>query len=660
MFDRGNFNTLAAFDEAFRGTQFVCHWLVDLEIELGHAAMADPKWHERRIQFCEEFLRRFPDEDPLTRQNVREALAEATFGAGDHVRGDALYEQWLTADPQWGWGWIGWADNYFIWATGSKIDLPRAEALLKQGLGIPGVRDREDILECLSDLCAEQGRHEEAKALQKECETLRTSELSHPLEAAFDCGEEGMRLNQLPAVVERARPEHEQPPASAAPAKSRKIGRNDPCPCGSGKKYKKCCLAQDEAAARPASQAAQVAPSLWRNVASIQTAPSTASPNLIPDWDVETWDQDTLPPETRRRLDELWNAFEALSKPTTQQMDTFLSALLEFPAEATDWADLFHRFARASHPELPAVFHRIAGNVTHTAETGLAFYYWAAAEEFVRCGHPQLLPEVAAGFRKLDLDSYDAEALWYLIDWLLAESFEAETRALAEHFLPILRADEGLMPETVPQACNLIFELRVGAHLRHDKNSEPDVERLAKELRRNVEEDIHLDAGRSVAAVIAGDSPATPWSRAEFELVMGDVSEDSKAWEDCLRLFCLLVHVAREAWHFEQQPPGRALRGLTLMLNSVYDALDSGVKQPRNASQNLLDHLLPAGLEARLAHSCRDLIGLNKPRTRLMLDTHDVLLRFATRHQLLSEPDIARSRQKLDRLRQQLDEIDGG
>ena len=23
--------------------------------------------------------------------------------------------------------------------------------------------------------------------------------------------------------------------------KSEKVGRNDPCPCGSGKKYKKCC-----------------------------------------------------------------------------------------------------------------------------------------------------------------------------------------------------------------------------------------------------------------------------------------------------------------------------------------------------------------------------------------------------------------------------------
>jgi len=24
-------------------------------------------------------------------------------------------------------------------------------------------------------------------------------------------------------------------------ARSSKVGRNDPCPCGSGKKYKKCC-----------------------------------------------------------------------------------------------------------------------------------------------------------------------------------------------------------------------------------------------------------------------------------------------------------------------------------------------------------------------------------------------------------------------------------
>ncbi len=42
-----------------------------------------------------------------------------------------------------------------------------------------------------------------------------------------------------------------------------KTGRNDPCPCGSGKKYKQCCLARDEAAAasaRAAKLAAAPAP----------------------------------------------------------------------------------------------------------------------------------------------------------------------------------------------------------------------------------------------------------------------------------------------------------------------------------------------------------------------------------------------------------------
>jgi hypothetical protein len=30
--------------------------------------------------------------------------------------------------------------------------------------------------------------------------------------------------------------------AHTAKRQNKKIGRNDPCPCGSGKKYKKCCL----------------------------------------------------------------------------------------------------------------------------------------------------------------------------------------------------------------------------------------------------------------------------------------------------------------------------------------------------------------------------------------------------------------------------------
>nr|PZN77270.1 MAG: hypothetical protein DIU57_16685 [Pseudomonadota bacterium] len=36
---------------------------------------------------------------------------------------------------------------------------------------------------------------------------------------------------------------HHHRPIAPFVRSSPKIGRNDPCPCGSGKKYKKCCLA---------------------------------------------------------------------------------------------------------------------------------------------------------------------------------------------------------------------------------------------------------------------------------------------------------------------------------------------------------------------------------------------------------------------------------
>jgi tetratricopeptide (TPR) repeat protein len=39
-----------------------------------------------------------------------------------------------------------------------------------------------------------------------------------------------------------------------------KPGRNDPCPCGSGKKYKRCCRDKDEAAERAALAAAPPPP----------------------------------------------------------------------------------------------------------------------------------------------------------------------------------------------------------------------------------------------------------------------------------------------------------------------------------------------------------------------------------------------------------------
>jgi len=54
------------------------------------------------------------------------------------------------------------------------------------------------------------------------------------------------------------------------------LGRNDPCHCGSGKKYKQCHLAQDEAAQREArAKAADAAPTPAAEEASGKATPSS-------------------------------------------------------------------------------------------------------------------------------------------------------------------------------------------------------------------------------------------------------------------------------------------------------------------------------------------------------------------------------------------------
>jgi hypothetical protein len=59
-------------------------------------------------------------------------------------------------------------------------------------------------------------------------------------------------------------------------ASQKTLSRNDPCHCGSGKKYKQCHLDKDEAAAREArAKAAAAAPE--SAPAATEAAPSTAA-----------------------------------------------------------------------------------------------------------------------------------------------------------------------------------------------------------------------------------------------------------------------------------------------------------------------------------------------------------------------------------------------
>jgi hypothetical protein len=152
--------------------------------------------------------------------------------------------------------------------------------------------------------------------------------------------------------------------------------------------------------------------------------------------------------------------------------------------------------------------------------------------------------------------------------------------------------------------------------------------------------------------MICDREPRSAWTRADFDLVKGDISKSDAAWQACLRLYDTLMGVAREAWQNESFPPACGFRGLSNVLASVYEARAKTQAKTKKESRpgNLLDCLNVAGLDERIARNCRGILGINLPRARLMLEAYELLLRFAERHQLISTGNAAATQSELVRL----------
>jgi uncharacterized protein YecA (UPF0149 family) len=125
----------------------------------------------------------------------------------------------------------------------SKIDMSQLAEMLPKGMKLPpgmGIKQLQEMMESpqgkimadLTAFCQEQGIDMAAMNDPKQIQDLEAQWKETP-RPAFDgktpsevLGEEA---SLVPKKVETFR--RDEP----------RVGRNDPCPCGSGKKYKKCC-----------------------------------------------------------------------------------------------------------------------------------------------------------------------------------------------------------------------------------------------------------------------------------------------------------------------------------------------------------------------------------------------------------------------------------
>jgi tetratricopeptide (TPR) repeat protein len=122
-------------------------------------------------------------------------------------------------------------------------DAAAAEAAYRHALAMSDADepsfDRDGAVERLICILDETGRSEEANALI-ESEKARVATTEAVGEAPEDRDPEDAKwLNASPS------PDYVPSPSGASPGtvvrREPKVGRNDPCPCGSGKKFKRCC-----------------------------------------------------------------------------------------------------------------------------------------------------------------------------------------------------------------------------------------------------------------------------------------------------------------------------------------------------------------------------------------------------------------------------------
>jgi preprotein translocase subunit SecA len=123
---------------------------------------------------------------------------------------------------------------------------------LKEGIGLRGYGQRDPLTEYKKeafDLFQDMVERVKAAVVERlfKVQVVRDAPMDLPAVTAWaDARESRGELPAQPGAPAMAMPPRPAPKPAAAPrtATGEKIGRNDPCYCGSGKKYKKCHLMQ--------------------------------------------------------------------------------------------------------------------------------------------------------------------------------------------------------------------------------------------------------------------------------------------------------------------------------------------------------------------------------------------------------------------------------
>ena len=140
-------------ERAFSGTELLLNWCQHLEMELWNAGLEDTSFFRKRLEFCREFYRMFPDTDSLVIENMKRGEADSYFFLSEIEKGDEAFKKLIEEFPESAWGYIDWGDMYCSVMQDDKVpaDYDKAERIYRLGLD-NATFDRDAILDRLQDL----------------------------------------------------------------------------------------------------------------------------------------------------------------------------------------------------------------------------------------------------------------------------------------------------------------------------------------------------------------------------------------------------------------------------------------------------------------------------------------------------------------------------
>jgi hypothetical protein len=363
-----------------------------------------------------------------------------------------------------------------------------------------------------------------------------------------------------------------------------------------------------------------------------------------------------FPPEVERKLDAVWNEFQAIESPTPADADALLETLLELPHEATHWHDVFDVLVEVEHPDLFGIVERMMSAIGSSEGQDLSYVAWGAMGEAIRRGETERLPTIARSLQQLDATECDPDAVSHLEDHLLAYGYVDECLGLKEYVYPALCSSKKVMGWVVPRAASEIFDLRMGKLVASGGLHQRDVETIHAELIDGIAEQIDKQVtARLIRLVLQG-----PEDRSRLERVLHlsrDKAPAGAQENNWIARLALFVEVA--ASHHGKTAgshPARTLVGLQMIESAAYHRIDTHPGKEPKSQRNLLSYLDPENIERQVASESRDLVGINVPRARIMLDAHTALALWAERQGLALPADCREIVAKVDALHETLNE----